>query len=272
MAGYRILNNGNFATNAGVVNSGSLIAPDIDGGAIKSNVATSNLSAGLRGANLSAGNNTNPQLSMYKDFGPADVGVFLSTSGITSGLNNLAKIGRTAHGLATGTFVVLTDTSGLIAGPARVVGLDSTTGFVINRKYSNQIGTVTYAPVVGTFGTMQYRNYAAKKLSSNVHGQVSNKLQTGAADYGRDAVHKVNAVRTRKDATAVRAGLYNVFTGRFTTDPTAANDYAGFDVDGTDIPDDETKRLTSSGYTLGGRFTFKQQRSMVTGIYDKKTT
>ena len=46
------------------------------------------------------------------------------------------------------------------------------------------------------------------------------------ADY--NAISQITAQRTVRTATAIRAGLWHEFSGRFTTDPSGANDFSSF--------------------------------------------
>lgn len=263
---YTIFNNGKFATRDGTVASGSAMNPDINGGAIKTN-STPGTDLGLRAINIAQGLNLNPKLIPNENIGPADVSSFRNINSVTSGANGFTKIYHSGHGLVRDTIIVVTDTSGYIDGPTRIISVDANiSGFTIPKNYSANIGTVTYATLTGTFGTNEIGNYTMKKVAGNLHNIPNTKLSSGAADYGRDSIHKMNAARVEKVATAIRSGYWNPFTGRFTTAPSTANDYAAMGVD------NETINIVS-GYTLGGEFAYNEgTRTVTSGNYERKTT
>lgn len=271
-----LFNRGHIATRDGSISSsGDLYTSfDINGGAIKMAGTSDN----FRCVHPSAGDNENPVIVARQDVGVAQTGAKVNVSVVTSGGNgnNNLVILRTAtgspHGLSAGTYLHLYDTTGLYSGPVRVISIESTTGFVASRPYAGTAGTVTYSPIVGSLANMTVNNYSMMKVVGTVHGQTTTALQAGASDYGRRSVHAITAIRTRKVATAIRAGYWNPFTGQFTTDPTLANDYADFDTDGTNVPDDEVKNIVSN-YGVGGEFAYRNgTRSVITEEYDIKTT
>lgn len=272
---YTLYNKGQFATRDGLVATNADFNPDVVGGALKM-AGTAEI---VQTVHPSAGSNIRETIVQNEYLAGAQYGTAVSVSGVGvanptsgNGANKFTKLTRSAHGLTVGTFLWLTDASGHIDGPATVYSVESSSGFTVNKPYSNTIGAVTYAPLVGNLANLEAGNYSMKKLVSNVHGQQNTKLASGAADYGRSKIHAVVAVRTRKVATAIRAGYWNVFTGAFTTDPTVTNDFASMDIDGSNVPDDEAKNIIA-GYGVGGELSYRNgTRSVITTEYDRKTT
>jgi len=283
---YTLYNNNKIATVGGVVTSGTTYTSyDVVGGSMKAGGATSSVlnpnDLDIRVANVAAGNNLSPTLVATKDVGLASYDTALSINTVTSGgtNNSFFELRTTgANRVAVGTIVTFTDTNSILVGPSRVTSLPSSSGFVVARNYAAGAGTVTYATGNGnaTLGSQTASNYAMIGVDCTLHG-IATSVMDKSADFGnREAIKKVDAVRTYKVATAIRNGQWNPFTGRFTTTPSSANDYSSMDVDGTDQPDDESKKL-GVDYQIGGGFAFKKcGRPGANGVtranYDVKTT
>ena len=125
----------------------------------------------------------------------------------------------------------------------------------------------------GRIANQTLENFIMKKNDATVHGEANTTLASGAADYGRPKVKYMRSLRTRKVATKIRAGQYNMFTGLFTGGAVSnTNDYTSLDFDGTNIPDDETK-TSSSNYGTKGEFAFNHGgRTISTNDYEAKTS
>lgn len=270
---YTLYNNNKYATRDGVVTSGTTFNSDVDGGALK--MMGTALSAGLRAVALNVGDNESPVLQPRDGVQPAHLASALTASSITSG-NGVQRLLRinfptgTPHALSVGSVVAITDTAGVVDGGARVYSIPNSTGIIVNRPYAASTGTITVAASSGNMSNMLASNYSIRGVYGTVHSLAISKLLSPASDYGRSKVHKVNAVRTSKVATAVRAGYWNMFTGSWTTAPSTSNDYANFDLDGSNVPDDETKSL-GTNREVGGEFAYSQQRTVVSGNYEAKT-
>jgi hypothetical protein len=206
--------------------------------------------------------------------GPADLTAgaeqISSVSESTEGLAQLNFTGN--HGLSAGSLLVLVDET-FGAGAYRVVRTTSGTGLVVNKAYNATIGALVdllYYTLKGSLGVNTVENFIMKKNDATVHGQANSTLSSGAADYGRDKVHKTNAVRTTRTATAIRNNKWNVVEGQFTTAPTTANDFSGMDTDGSDVPDNEAKAI-GGNREVGGGFTIKHGGPPQTKDYEHKT-
>lgn len=205
---------------------------------------------------------------------PADiqtVGVTIDSVTQSSGLCLLTY--ASAHGLVAGDIVVMGDTT-FPRLVYRIIRVPSATTVVINEAYTSTLGAladITSYKIVGSFAIDTFGNYIMKLNDATVHGQAETLLRSGAADYGRSKVHKTNAVRTEKVATAIRNNTYNVVTGEFSSAPSTSNDFASMDVDGSNVPDDEAK-ATSPKREVGGEFTVRDgSANPVTKEYQAKT-
>ena len=95
-----------------------------------------------------------------------------------------------------------------------------------------------------------------------IAGSANNSgLLSGAASPAlRNAVHKIEAITTRRVATAIRNGSLNIYTGLFSVAPTNASDSFGNDV---------AARPTR---LVPGKLVYKLgQKSPVVDSYDEKT-
>lgn len=71
-------------------------------------------------------------------------------------------------------------------------------------------------------GVFAYNNQSpvAKRLTKKLSTVNNNYLVSGAAVPGNvRSIHKLEVLRTRKTATAIRAGDWNIYTGQFTVQP-----------------------------------------------------
>lgn len=78
-----------------------------------------------------------------------------------------------------------------------------------------------------TSGTFAYNNAApvAKRVTSSLATVSNTSLTSGATVPGlTKSVHKIESIVTRKLATAIRAGNWNIYTGKFTSGPTVTTD------------------------------------------------
>lgn len=78
-----------------------------------------------------------------------------------------------------------------------------------------------------TSGTFAYNNAApvAKRVTSSLATISNTSLRSGAAvPRLTKSVHKIESIITRKLATAIRAGNWNIYTGKFSSGPTVTTD------------------------------------------------
>lgn len=76
-------------------------------------------------------------------------------------------------------------------------------------------------------GTFSYNNQSpvAKRLTDTISGVSNSYLQSGAAVPGNiRSIHKLEVLRTRKLTTAIRAGDWNIYTGKWATEPSVVVD------------------------------------------------
>lgn len=76
-------------------------------------------------------------------------------------------------------------------------------------------------------GTFAYNNDrpVAKRLTDSLSGVSNNVLLSGAARPDLvQSVHKIEGITTRRVATAIRAGYWNIYSGTWSTNPTNASD------------------------------------------------
>jgi len=76
-------------------------------------------------------------------------------------------------------------------------------------------------------GTFSYSNQhpVAKRLTNELSGVSNSYLQSGALVPGNiRSIHKLEVLRTRKFTTAIRAGDWNIYSGRWITKPSVVVD------------------------------------------------
>lgn len=131
----------------------------------------------------------------------------------------------TAHGLSVGDVVNVTgSTSGNVDGPQKITSLPDANSFVTDKAYVASASAGSYTLVNGRFASMTAGTYIIRGYSMTPASE-----SVGVATYGNDfgirrSIHKLEHMRTRRVATAIRAGNWNIYTGTFSTDPTVADD------------------------------------------------
>lgn len=239
----------------------SAVSTKVDGGSMKSN---SSSNENFRNVLYQQGSNLNTRVVGGVDLGQADWGSFVnatgaSASGVVNGTGEwlgLAVLNATSHGLVVGSVVNVRNTAtgasttGIYNGIHRVKGISSSEAAVLNTPYVSDATGVVYASPVGNVANQPTRNFIYMKGTGQVHGVANTKLMSAASDYGRAKLHQVRAVRTQRVATAIRAGNFVSISGKFSTQPTQANDYAGW---GTD----EVTQNNSTNYGLKGEFVYR---------------
>uniref|UniRef100_A0A6M3LBR8 Uncharacterized protein n=1 Tax=viral metagenome TaxID=1070528 RepID=A0A6M3LBR8_9ZZZZ len=108
-------------------------------------------------------------------------------------------------------------------------------------SFGGATGILTSAPGYPTnnFGTMTAGSYVMKRVTTTLAGVANTFLRSGSSYLsGRRSINKLEAVRTWQVAKAIRAGNWNVFTGKFSSalnatedayTPSANNVYSAFD-------------------------------------------
>lgn len=136
-----------------------------------------------------------------------------------------ARYTLAAHGLSVGTVVNITgSTNGVLDGPQTITA-DGGGTFDTDRDYVAAATAGDYTLVAGNFATMTAEAYIMLAYSSNVAGVVGLDRKGFGSDYGiRRSIHKLEHLYSRLVATAIRAGNWNIYTGKWSTDPTVQDD------------------------------------------------
>ena len=130
-----------------------------------------------------------------------------------------------SHGLTVGTVINVTgSTSGNVDGVQKITSVPDANSFVTDKAYTASANAGSYTKVAGRFASMTSGEFVMLAYSTSVAGG-QKTLKGFGADYGiRRSINKLEHMRTVRVATAIRAGYWNVYTGKFTTAPTVADD------------------------------------------------
>lgn len=229
---------------------------NVNGGVIK---AASTDSTTVTESPLGQGDNESTKVVGGIDISAADYTLVVSDAATTSNDNGLLGITYTGinNSFVAGDTVKITP-NGISAFTAQIVSV-SANKIVVNYPYSSALNTAITTTVdiykaTGSFATLEAGNTIMRGHAHNAHTVAVSKYQS--AESQRDMNHRMQSLRTTRTATAIRAGYWLPTSGAFSTAPTTANDYAGMDIDGSNVPDDETKQLGSSN-KIGGEFTYR---------------
>jgi hypothetical protein len=135
-----------------------------------------------------------------------------------------------------------------------LAGLNVSTGSVVVD------GTDTDKAVDGATFANNNEKPIAQRLTSSILG--------GSNDPSLlKSINSIEAFDTRKIATAIRAGYWNIYTGQFTTDPTVSYDTMHKSVVGTDDVD----KAAHVGRSYTGTLTYLAgSKNPVNKVYDSK--
>jgi hypothetical protein len=197
-------------------------------------------------------------------FTTGSIGFVVSESGGKCGF-----LAITAHGgLTAGKLVQIgpSGSSAVAGGPQMAVnglygihtisgaganGFNSWTPFIA--AYN---GTVVEGKIIDTtynFNTMTAGQYVGQKITTLLAGKSNTSLKFGSnAGMLTRSINKVESVRTTKTLTALRAGSFNRYTGKWTAAVTVSSDGA---VTNSTITSDNAAAPSASA---PGRITFKE--------------
>lgn len=137
---------------------------------------------------------------------------------------------KNSHGRSVGDIINVTgSTSGNVDGIHKITAVATNT-FDTDKAYVASANAGSYTRVSGDFAEMTVGSYLIRGgVSHEVAGGEYTFNQFGS-DFGvRNAIHKLESIRTRRIATAIRAGYWNEFSGSWSTKPTVASDSFGND-------------------------------------------
>lgn len=135
---------------------------------------------------------------------------------------------------------------------------------------------IDYADPALSSGTFAYNNTKpiATRITTTLAGSVSNSfLRSGGSDLGsRRSIHRQEKVRTTRTTTAIRAGYWNIYTGRWTTSPTTAVD-SFWDIANDTTSATSTDNAADPTRSVPGELTYKLgQKVPVSTTYSAKNS
>lgn len=148
-------------------------------------------------------------------------------------------ITATAHGVSVGDVIHLANATGTdYDGFYKVLSVPDANSIVVRGTYV-ATGTGTITKYTGSIARQEAGKYIGVNITSEVNGVATRAVGAGS-DFGqRRPIHKIEAVRTVKTATAIRNGYWDVYSGSWTTAPTESNDWGnGWRSEGTGTLDE----------------------------------
>lgn len=155
-----------------------------------------------------------------------------------------------------------------ISGSAQNVG-GTTATYTSNKTGGNKVNPTNEIYNAGNYPTddldsqksltsVDFANSVFTSINQRSASAVSGSLKNGSVypEY-LDSIHKKESARTPRLATAMRAGNYNVTTGKFTS-VTVANDAFGND------------NAARSSYNAPGNLVYRVGNTLVTKSYEAK--
>lgn len=148
----------------------------------------------------------------------------------------------------------------------------STLGFIGSRVL---VGTDVAKAVSAALIAFNTRQPVGMKVSSTIGGQANTTLRSGALVPSQiRGIHKLESVLTRRELTAIRAGKFNFYTGKFDAGfPVVTNDTGTTGTDGVLVNSSNVYKDKAATPTraVPGRLTFKgSSRNAVTVNYKAK--
>ena len=139
--------------------------------------------------------------------------------------NGFCDFELTSHGLSVGDVVNVTgSTSGNVDGVQKITSLHDANSFVTDQPYVASATAGNYNLVDGRFASMTAATWIIKGYTMTPATVAGTFYTYGINPVNKRSIHKLEAIRTERVATAIRAGYWNIYTGSWTTAPTVAND------------------------------------------------
>ena len=281
---YGIINpiaGNDYFTNAGVAyGTGTVTEPTINvGRALGLGTAGSTQSAGMNEILLGDAGRTVFSSQIVPGPRQKAIAANLTTGAVAASASSGGFLVLTdaGHGFSVGQHGFLLDTTANSAakGPFRVTAVAGN-AFTTNIPYTSGAGTLVYYKhdTTSNFATMTAGKYIAYRLSNEqIHGISSTLLRSGAnAGYtNRRSIHKVeSAFNHLAVATAIRAGFWDIFTGTFSTAPTATENSVA-NVAGATVTDGTADNAASPTRAIPGELVYKQSGAQNAGTANEGT-
>lgn len=178
---------------------------------------------------------------------------------LTSVANNgsgKCRFTKNSHGLTVGTVLNITgSTTGNLDG-LHVITAVATNTFDTNKDYVASADPGDYQVSDGTYNQNTEGNFL-------IWGNGTLSIAGGAAEVNSNgnsganrAINKLEALRTVRTASAVRAGYWNSFTGAWTTKPTSADDIALIGAD----------HVATPTRAVPGEFVYRKNGNRASGV------
>lgn len=147
--------------------------------------------------------------------------------------NGFCDFTLAAHGLSLGDVISVNgSTSGNVDGVQKVTDIPDANSFVTDKAFTASATAGVFSTVAGRFADMTAEKWIIRRVTDEVATVSNTTLRSGGSDFNiRRSIHKLEAMWTRRVATAIRAGNWNIFTGTFSTAPTVADDEPTFGSD-----------------------------------------
>lgn len=210
----------------------------IDGGtgfALGTSVPTGPMTANVQLGNRAAVHGS--QIIQSKDLFGAFQATAVTLTSVADDGSGFCDFTLAGHGLSVGTVINVTgSTSGNVDGVQKITSVPDVNSIVTDKAFVASATAGGYRLVAGRFASMTAGQYIIRAYSSSVaNGQYTAKGY--GSDYGiRRSIHKLEHMWTRRVATAIRAGYWNIFTGTYSTAPTVADDASTFGTDDAATP------------------------------------
>lgn len=153
---------------------------------------------------------------------------------ITSVANSggYANYTLSTHGLTVGTHIMVSgSTSGHVDGSQLITAVTTNT-FKTDKAYVASASAGSYSLVSGNFAKLVAGSYITRGGVPMNLANTGASVSTFGSDFGiRQSIHKRLHYWTTRTATAIRAGYWNIYTGKFTTLPTTADDASAIGAD-----------------------------------------
>jgi hypothetical protein len=159
------------------------------------------------------------------------------TSVADSGTADKARFTLVAHGRSVGDIINITgSTGGVMDGIHRITAVPTANTFDTDRTYVASATAGSYKLYRGNFATMTKGKYLIRRVTDELAGLSNTVLRSGGSEGYARSIHKVEAARSTRFATAIRAGYWDEFNGVWTTTPTTANDFSTWGTDQAATP------------------------------------
>lgn len=180
--------------------------------------------------------------------------------------STLCRYHRVAHGYVVDDILNVVDAnatidSGSISGPQKVTTVVGADDFDTDKAFVTGTGSISFRKSQGNINFMTAGKYVMRRVTDELAGVANTNLRSGGVSPSfRRSIHKVESIYTRKVATAIRAGKWNIYSGTYSS-PQPTNAEEGIaNIAGSTVTDGTADHAATPTRAIPGELVYKEPK------------